>query len=155
MNYLGWTTENCHFVVEILALPQNRLFLMLSGFEMEKHLSMFSEIFQKLFLWDLQILKHMWPVQIEIWMCSFIIPHLSSVLYSPHTHGWRLHPEFASFTRDTNPRGERSWWPTLGPQMLWSPSQESPYSNWLHTPNRCAFFKCSRKYSIEATVDHL
>lgn len=30
-SYLGWTTENCHFVGQILAICQNRLLLRLSG----------------------------------------------------------------------------------------------------------------------------
>lgn len=51
MNYLGWTIENCHLVGEILAIHQNRLLLVLSGFGMSKTGIFWNS--QKLFLGDL------------------------------------------------------------------------------------------------------
>lgn len=63
---LGWTIENCHFVDQILAIHYNSLLLI--------HLDLALAILwnsQELFLRDLWVLKHMWPMPIQVWMHSF------------------------------------------------------------------------------------
>ena len=113
MNYLDWTTENCHFVVEILALHQNRLFLMLSGFEMSR--TCFLKYFKNYFYETYRFLNTCGPCRLRFG-CVPLSYRISQMFYTVLTlmdedSIQSLHPSQGIPTQEVKGAGGHPWAP--------------------------------------------